>query len=61
MDEIKLFRKNWKGTGNSNIHSEHIQSGHRSGIWHRTTCHACDENWQTTPDGRNGTTKSRQD
>ena len=24
-------------------------------------CHACNEKRQTTPDGQNGTTKSRQD
>ena len=37
MDDIKLFVKNKKRTGNSYTGSENIQSGHRDGIWHRIT------------------------
>ena len=29
-----------KKTGNPNIGSGNIQSGHRDGIWHRKMCHA---------------------
>ena len=61
MNDIKLFAKNEKGTGNSNTHSENIESGHRKEIWQRKMSHASNEKRQTTPDGRNGTTKSRQD
>ena len=42
-------------------HSEHIQSGHRNGIWHRKMCHAYYEKCQTIPEEQNGTAKSRQD
>ena len=52
MDDIKLF-------GNSNTHNQNIQSGHKIGIWHRKMRHASNEKRQTTPYGRNGTTKSR--
>ena len=60
MDEIKLFAKNEKRTGNSHTRSLNIQSGHRNGIWHRKMCHARHEKWQKTYELRNGTTKSRQ-
>ena len=57
---IKLFAKNKKRTGNSNTHSENIQSRHGNGIWHQTMFHANNKKRQTTADGRNGTAKSRQ-
>ena len=53
--------KKWKRTGNSNASYWNIQSGHRNEIWHRKMCNACNEKHQTTPNGLNGTTKSRQD
>ena len=36
MDDIKLFAKNEKRSGNSNTHSKNIQSGHRNGIFRET-------------------------
>ena len=45
--------------GNSKTHSENIQSKHRGGICHRKMCHASNQKWYMTPDGWNGTTKSR--
>ena len=59
MEYIKLFAKKWKRTGNSNTRSENIQSGHWDGIWHGKMWYASNEKQQTTPDGPNGTTKSR--
>ena len=53
MDDIKLFAKNEKRTGKEHAIS-HIQW---SGIWHRKMRHARNKKWQTTLDGRNGTTK----
>ena len=55
MDDMKLFAKNEKELENL------IHAGHQDGIQHRKMCHASNEKWQTTPDRRNGTTKSRQD
>ena len=60
MDDIKLFAKKWKRTGNAYTRSQNIQSEHRNGIRHRKICNACNEKWQTTYNWRNGTTKSRQ-
>ena len=51
--------KKSKRIGNSNTHSENIQSKLWDGIWHEKLCHANNEKRQTTPVGRNGTTKSR--
>ena len=61
MDNIKLFAKNEKRIGNPDTDSEDIHSGYRAGIWDRKMCHANNEKWKTTNDGRNGTTKSRKD
>ena len=60
MEDIELFAKR-KRTRNSNIPNVNVQSGHRGGIWQRKMCHASNEKWQATPDGRNETAKSRQD
>ena len=60
MDNINNIKKRIR-TGNSNTHSENIQSGHKDGIWHRKMYHAGNEKLQTTPDRRNRTAKSRQD
>ena len=60
-DDIKLFVKNEKRTGRFITRSYNIKSRHRDGVWQRKICHASNEKRQTTPDGRNGTTKSRQD
>ena len=54
MDDIKLFVKIEKSTGNSNTRSENIESEDRDGIWHRKMCHVSIEKRQTTPDGRIG-------
>ena len=66
VNDNKLFakkkkKKKWKKTGNSNTRRENIQFGHRDGIWHRKMCPTCNEKRPTTPDGRNGTARSRQD
>ena len=55
-DNDKQFAKNEKELKTS---SENIQSVNRNGIWHRKMHHASNEKQQKTPDGRNGTTKSR--
>ena len=47
-----------KMNGNPNACWENIQTGHRDGIWHRKMCYANNEERQTIPDRRNGTTKS---
>ena len=60
MDDIKLFVKNEKRIGSSNTCSKNIQSGRRDGIWHRKMCYASNEKRKTTHDGKDGTTKSRQ-
>ena len=49
-----------KRTGNPNIGSENIQPGYRHGIWQKNVCHANNEKGETTYDGRNRTTKPRQ-
>ena len=60
MDDIKMFAKKWKRIENSNTCNEDIYSRHRHGIWHRKMRHARNIKRQTTPYGRNGNTKSRQ-
>ena len=54
------FSSGGKRTGNSNTRSQNIQSGHRDGIWLGEMRHDSNEKRKATPDGRNGTTKSRQ-
>ena len=44
MDDIKMFAKNEKRIGNSNIGSENIQSGHWDGIWQRKMGYAYNNN-----------------
>ena len=61
MDDIKLFAKNEKRTGNPNIHSQNIQSRHTDGIWQWKMRSVRHEKWQTTSNWRKRTTKSRQD
>ena len=58
MDDIKLFEK-LKKIGNSNTRIENIQSGRRDEISYRKMRNTNNEKRETTPDGRNGTTKSR--
>ena len=61
MDDSKLFAKNLKEL-ETQTHAVRIYSqdvGMK--IWQRKICHASNEKWQTTSDGLNGTTKSRQD
>ena len=36
-----------------------MQSRDSDGIWHRKICHANNEKWETTNDGKNRTTESR--
>ena len=60
MDDIKLFTKNEKEQ-ETLIHAVRINSQDRDGIWYRKMCHTSIEKRQTTPDGRNGTAKSKQD
>ena len=55
MDDIKLFSKSEKEL-ETLIHAVRMYR-----IWHRKICHASNENQQTTSDGPNGSTKSRQD
>ena len=56
MDDIKLFAQKGKRTRNSDTPSQNIHSGQRNRIWHRKCAKR-----QMTPNGRNGTAKSRQD
>ena len=61
MDDIKLFAKYEKEL-ETLMHTVRIYSqdiGMEFGI--KKMCHASNEKWQTTPDGQNGTAKSRQD
>ena len=61
MDDIKLSAKNEKDL-ETLIHTVRIYSqdlGMEFGI--EKNCHANNDKQQTIPDGRNGTTKSRQD
>ena len=61
MDDIKLFAKNEKEL-ETLIHKFRIYSQDiLDGIWHRKMHHGSNEKRQTTPAGRNGTAKSRQD
>ena len=57
MDDIKNFSKNEKEL-ETQIQTENIQSRYRNGIWHRKICHASNQKWQTTHNGRYRTTKS---
>ena len=63
MDDIKLFAKNKKRIGDTNIGSENIQSRHRDLISHGEMRYNNNGNnkkkRETTHDRRNGTTKSR--
>ena len=59
MDDIKVFAKNEKRVGNPSTGSGNIQSGYSDRIWPRKMWQADNENWKTTNDGRNRTTKSR--
>ena len=59
MDEIKLFSKIKKRIRNLNTGSEDIQGRYRDGIWHRKMCHANNEKWKATNDGRKRTIKTK--
>ena len=58
IDDIKLFAKTEKKKkiGNTHANRENIQSRYRNAIWHKKC--ASNEKWQTTHNGRTGTTKS---
>ena len=57
--DIKLFAKNEKEL-EPLIHAVRIYSQDiLDGIWHRKTCHVSNGERKTTPDGRNGTVKSK--
>ena len=49
-----------KRIGNPYTDSKNIQSRYRNGIWHRKMHHASNGKREMTHDGRNRTTKSRQ-
>ena len=59
MDDIKLFAKNLKRTGDSNANNKNIQSRYRNGICHKNPFHANNKKRKTTNKGRIRTTKSR--
>ena len=58
MDDIKLFEKKRKRTGDSYADNKNIQPGYKNGIWQWKICQADNENWKKRNSGKNRTTKS---
>ena len=54
---LRKTKKNWNPKCRQWEYTVRIYS--RDRIWHRKMRHACNEKWQTTYNGMNGTTKSR--